>query len=179
MANISVGRKSGFILRGGVRRRETEWFSDVVSENTLAAINTSVLLSVLDAGALALRPFTIVRTRGMVLARSDQTAASETGDLGFGLAVVSDQASAIGVTAVPTPTTDDGSDLWFVYERLIQRYQALDATGFGQTGLVRIIDSRAMRKVVDGQDVVKVAETGPIGGGVTVSSYTRMLVKLH
>ena len=160
-------------------RRANTWFGDTSSENTLAAINTSVLLRSLNATALALRPFTIVRSRGIILCRSDQTAAAETGDLGYGLAVVSDQAVAIGVTAVPTPTTDDTSDLWFVYERMLHRYQALDATGFGEVGVLRVVDSKAMRKVEPGQDVVQVAETGPIGGGQTVSSYVRLLIKLH
>jgi len=39
--------------------------------------------------------------------RSDQFVATEGYEIAIGMAVVSDQALAIGVTAVPTPFTDD------------------------------------------------------------------------
>ena len=77
MANLRTGRKSGFITRGGVSRRETVWFGDVYTNTAVAAANTAVLLSSLNAAALALRPFTIVRTRGQLSIRTDQTAATE------------------------------------------------------------------------------------------------------
>ena len=71
MANINVGRKSGFIVRGGARRRETLWIGDTLIETTIATGTTAVLLSTLNAAALALRPFTVVRTRGAVNISSD------------------------------------------------------------------------------------------------------------
>ena len=54
---------------------------------------------------------------------SDQTTASEGFHAGMGFSVVSDQAFAIGVTAVPTPMSDIDSDLFFVYETLIGRIE--------------------------------------------------------
>ena len=50
------------------------------------------------------------------MVESDQSAATELFIGNLGLAVVSDQATAVGVTAVPTPATDRGSDLWFLIE---------------------------------------------------------------
>ncbi len=112
--------------------------------------------------------------------RSDQTGALEFQDAGFGMAVVSQQASAVGVTAVPTPTTDDDSDLWFVYERMFNTFTFVTGVGFqSNIGIERLIDSKAMRKVDDGNDVIAVVESGSGSAGLTISSHFRFLVKLH
>ena len=182
MANVNLGRKSGFIIRGGARRRETLWFSGVGFSQGLAAPTSVALVASLNAAALALRPFTVIRTRGILRCFSDQQGASETYGASYGTAVVSDQATAIGVTAVPTPTVDNGSDLWYVYEFLIGRFIFADATGLMSVGVERIVDSKAMRKVEDGQDLVQVVE-GPSAGvtasGSTIAGFTRTLIKLH
>ncbi len=171
---INTSRKSGFILRRGVMRRETLWFTGVFASTTLAA-STAVLVSTLNAAALALRPFTVVRTRGVLMIESDQEAANERTRAAFGAAVVSDEASAIGVTAIPTPTTDDGSDLWFVYEAM--PYSMLASNSSPVFSRVDI-DSRAMRKVEDGQDVVTVVEQAAAVGAI-LTNYVRILIKLH
>ena len=90
MANIRIGRKSGFIIRSGGRVRETIWFGAQAFTQTLGVPTTTALVQSLNALALALRPFTIVRTRGSVLVNSDQNAASEDYGASFGEAVVSD-----------------------------------------------------------------------------------------
>ncbi len=182
MPHIRTAGKSGFIRRSGGRVRETLWIGGTAFSQTLVATTTTALVISLNAAALALRPFTIVRTRGIILVNSDQNTASEDYGASFGMAVVSDQAVAIGVTAVPTPTADNPSDLWFVYEFLIGRFVLGTNVGFVDAGRERVIDSRAMRKVEDGQDVVSVVE-GPGAGltanGSVIHAFHRMLVKLH
>ncbi len=182
MPNISTGRKSGFIVRGGVRKRETLWIGGAPFQQALVATTTVALVTSLNAAALAMRPFTIVRTRGQIFVRSDQNTSSEDYGASYGQAVVSEQASAIGVTAVPTPTTDNASDLWFVFEFVIGSIRAATSVGIEEGGWSRIIDSKAMRKVEDGQDVVEVVE-GPGAGiganGSQIAGFTRFLVKLH
>ncbi len=118
MANVNISRKSGFIRRHGVMRRETMWFGGTIVLTTMAAGNNPVLVTTLSAAALALRPFTVVRARGMLYILSDQVTATEQQTAIYGEAVVSDQAVAIGITAVPTPVNDSDSDLWFVYQPL-------------------------------------------------------------
>jgi len=182
MANIHTGRKSGFIMRSGGKRRETLWLGDTGAVTTLAAVNSVVLLSSLNAGALALRPFTVVRTRGTLSVRSDQAGASEAYGAAFGMAVVSDQAAAAGVASVPTPVLDSDSDLWYVYEMLLATIQLGTAVAFGAgAGVQRIIDSKAMRKVEDGQDLVQVIEGagGAAAGGCVIQTFVRTLIKLH
>jgi hypothetical protein len=110
---------------------------------------------------------------------SDQIAASEQAMGAFGVAVVSDQASAIGVTAVPTPITDADSDLWFTFQYGIARL-IFDAGGAIHTApTVYQFDSRAMRKVEQGQDIVSTFENASGTDGLLYLALWRMLVKLH
>ena len=92
--------------------------------------------------------------------------------------MVSDQAVAIGVTAVPTPITDQGSDLWYFYDQVFGRF---GGTAVEEVGVNRIIDSKAMRKIDEGQDLIMVFETP--GSAMSVSHVSviggRFLIKLH
>ena len=178
MARASTSRKSGFVQRGGVMRRESLWVGISHQNTILAAAATAVLTNSANAALLALRPFTIVRTHLNWLVTSDQSAATENFIGSFGAAVVSDQAVAVGVAAVPTPATDQGSDLWFLYATWTGRFE-LVGTSITSDVSPQNIDSKAMRKVEDGQDVVFVAEAGLIGNGCVVHSSGRMLVKTH
>ncbi len=166
-------------MRSGQRRRETLWLSGGLVVTTFSGASQPILLASLNAAALALRPFTVVRTRGYLFARSDQIAAAEAWDISYGQAVVSDQASAIGITAIPTPVVDSDSDLWFVYEQIAGTLQFSTAAGFREVGRDHRIDSKAMRKVEDGQDLVTVGETSSASLGVVLLDSFRQLIKLH
>ncbi len=160
-------------------RRETLWFDSNVIVTTLAAANTAALIASLNAAALALRPFTIVRVRGKLLLQSDQTSVTEGYQVQYGHAVVSDQAASIGVTAVPTPATDSGSDLWHVFETMLGSLRVTTDVGrFIETNIQQF-DSRAMRKVQEGEDCVVVAENSALSLGSTLISFERTLIKLH
>jgi len=180
MANIRRSRAGGFIRGGRRMRRETIWASVPVASNTVA-LGTSLILTGLSAAGLALRPFTVVRVRGLIALRSDQNANSEAQWVSYGHCVVSDQALAIGVTAVPTPVTDAQSDLWFVYEELANAIIVSSATSVLQHTVSKDFDSRAMRKVEEGQDLISVMETPATGitEGVIFRDHFRMLLKLH
>ncbi len=180
MANIRTGRRSGLILRGGRMRRVTLWGDTTSVLQTLATAQTAVLTNSLSAAGLALRPFTVIRVRGRVIVRSDQTAGSEDQSVAVGFAVVSDQASAIGVTAVPTPITDAGSDLWLMYQMVKSAMIIASDTAIAVVGDVEV-DSRAMRKVEEGQDLIAVVESDVSGAtaGLLVGTGYRFLIKLH
>ena len=173
--------RRGHLTRGrgfAGTRRETAWLSLSTVEVTLAGAPTAVLATSLNAAALALRPFTIVRVRGYLHCQSDQAAAPETFGVAQGFAIVSDQAAAIGVTAVPTPVTDKASDLWFLYETLLgATIGDAFAGNMANRGISKEVDSKAMRKVDVGQDFVSVYENEI--NGCVVSFTGRMLVKLH
>lgn len=178
MSNFQRSR----VLPVGVRRgerRKTLWIGGSFVDTQIAAASGSVLVTQLSASALALLPFTIVRTRGFVFFRSDQQAASENPSGSYGVIVVKQQASTIGITAIPTPVTDDTSD-WFAFQAMAARLTFSDATGI-QTpaGIYFPIDSKAMRKVDVGDDVVEVLENSALVGGIQCITYTKLLVKLH
>ena len=179
MARINTSRKSGFILRNGVMRRETLWFGGTVAGTTLASASSAAIVTSLSAGALAQRPFTVVRTRGRLQLQSDQVSVTEPYQCQYGHAVVSDQASAIGITAVPTPDTDNDSDLWYVFETLMGSLRVTTDIGRFIETVDTEIDSKAMRKVEEGQDVITVAEASAVSNGLTLFSFQRTLVKLH
>jgi len=174
-----MARKSGFVRRHGRMVRETNWFSGTLVNSTVAAASTAVLLTSLNAAALALRPFTVIRTRGILQIRSDQTAAAESQQAAYGECVVSDQAQAIGVTAVPTPVTDSGSDLFYVYEWLLNSLEVTTDIGRYIDQPPYRYDSKAMRKVEVGQDMITVWETGAASDGASLTVFSRALIKLH
>ena len=159
-------------------KRLTSWFQFQNNSATMTVTGGTVLFS-LNAAALALRPFTVVRSHFEVMLSSDQAAAIETQFAAFGIAVVSDQASGAGVTALPTPFTDMASDLWFVHRNLMADESNL--TDRTRSSSKFSIDSKAMRKVDIGQDIVVVGEfsSGAGGGGVVLVVAGRMLVKVN
>ncbi len=177
MANIRTAGRSGFIRRDGGRKRDTLWTGALWSENNIAT-GGALLLTTLGATLLPLRPFTVVRVRGMLQVNSDQVASTERQLGAYGMAVVSDQAVAIGITAVPTPMTDIDSDLWFLHQLFASFQTVFSAIGAVEyTGVP--FDSKAMRKVEDGQDLISVVELDTNSDGATFSAVFRMLLKLH
>ncbi len=160
--------------------RKTFWLGGVITNTVLASANTAVLITQLNAAALALRPFTIVRTRGYWGMFSDQTAADEDQHVHVGGIVVTEQASAVGVSAVPTPVTQDFAD-WFLFDGAAQRFEQQSAVGIQPNMLPHryTLDSKAMRKVSENEDIVFVIQNGALGEGSTVVMYTKLLIKLH
>ncbi len=138
--------------------------------------STNTLVAVLNAAALALRPFTIVRTRLVVKLTSDQGAASETPFGAFGAIVVTEQAATAGASSIPNPSTDGDAD-WYVHLPLIHSFTFGDGTGFTEDGVVQSIDSKAMRKVGINKQVAFMFDmnTG-VGGALFVGG--RFMVKL-
>ena len=122
MANIRTARRSGLVLRGGRNIRETRWGSTPTATFAIGTAQGSLILFSLDAAFLALRPFTIVRERINWYCRSDVVTGGELWGAAIGGCVVSDQAVAIGVTAVPTPIIDQSSDLWYFYDENYGRF---------------------------------------------------------
>jgi len=124
-------------------------------------------------------PATIVRTRGTLWVKSDQEAATESPLGAFGMAVVRDEAVAIGVTAIPLPETDSDSDAWFLW--MPWAYSIVrSATGLSTDAMARYdFDSKAMRKVDDADTAVVVMQNSAATHGVNFVTLFRMLVKLH
>jgi len=173
-----VGRliqRSG-VIRGRVGpKRKTDWIASAISPGmTALASGAAVIQQSFASGG---EPFTVVRTRGLFVAKSDQVAASEEPNGAFGMEIVSSPALAAGVASVPTPLTEQPSELWFVWEA----YQAVVdvAAGAGQVLSVVRFDSKAQRKVQSGEQIIVVIENSASGFGIVFSMSFRMLLMLH
>ncbi len=161
-------------------KRASVWLEGKPAITTIATADTASLIFVLTTAEKAMRPFTIVRFLFTLGWKSDQAAASENQQIAMGAAIVSEQASAIGVTAVPTPINDMGSELFFAYTLEFSAVEFISAVGVepGYTHQSKI-DSKAMRKVSEGQDLAVTLETGPGSSGVATVLGGRLLIKLH
>ena len=171
-----VRRRSGLVrLKSD---RAPLWLGLEVDSATISA-NTVVLASTLNASALALRPFTIVRTRLEVLWRSDQVAASEVPHGAVGGIVVSEQAVAAGAASVPDPVGDTDSQ-FFAYQSMIVSFIAgATAVDISPAGQRYTIDSKSMRKVANNEDIAFVVTNSDTAHGALFSVQGRILVKLH
>ncbi len=160
--------------------RTKMWIGAGVGETVISSASIT-LLGTLSAGALLLRPFTILRTRMDILYCSDQVTASETARGGIGSIVVTDTAAGIGVTAIPDPSgvTGDPEADWFVHQMMSTRLGLATSVGFdGAMGVHYVIDSKAMRKVGPDDDVATQFSQDSSTGALLITG-GRRLIQLH
>ncbi len=158
-------------------KRLTQWIGVNLVDFAVPA-STAVLVGSLNAAALALRPFTIVRTRLLAWWSSDQIVAQETPMGAFGAIVASEAAVTAGVGSIPTPIIEPNAD-FFVYQPLIVDFTFITAAGYHpDSGHQYTIDSKAMRKVDIDDDVAFIMEEQNANGALA-GLMGRMLVKLH
>ena len=158
--------------------RSMIWLNAGIALSTVTAGN-AVLLSVMNAAALALRPFMVVRNRMMIWIQSDQTGTTEFVQGAFGQIVVKQQASAAGVASVPSPLAETDAE-WIVYQPFMNLFEFVSGVGVfenGGSGSSYTIDSKAMRKVGINEDLVTVAENRLTGYDIAIEG--RTLIKLH
>ena len=155
--------------------RLTEWLPSAnITIFTQLGGGTFILDQTLTTAEKAKLPFTVTRTVGTIWVASDQFAAPELPFGAMGMMVVSDKASATGATAVPDPITEEGSDEWFTYQSFLGYADA--ANGAPYTGYH--FDSRAQRRVVDGEDIAVVVANARAGQDLRYVLKFRLLVKL-
>ncbi len=170
-------------FRGGVRtgpRRKMLWMSSAVATDEIAlAANTTALVSTLNAAALALRPFTVVRIRGILWVSADTTVASERPFGAYGLITVSDQAASVGATAVPRPYSQSSNE-WILWQPWLASILRGDAVGFTTDNFrPYVFDSKAQRKVSQGEDLATVIENNNASHGVNFVESLRVLIKTN
>ena len=158
-------------------RRLTSWADIPITQASFTAVGGTILLA-LTTAEKAKRPFTIVRTHIELMIATDQLIADEIQLGAFGGCVVSDQASGVGVLAVPTPVVDAGSDLWFLHQVVMNDFTWNSEIGFDANGGQHYhLDSRAMRKVNDDQDVLFIGELAAASQGFLMTVGGRLLIK--
>ncbi len=80
----------------------------------------------------------------------------------FGMIVISSDAAAIGITAIPGPVTDVDNDDWFLWQPVSDSTQA-------------ILDTKAQRIVREGSVIAMVAENAHASTGATIQLALRLL----
>ncbi len=173
----------GLILprRGGATRRKTDW-----QEGPGGSAQTTITgtgKTILGSGFVLLADGnTLVRTRGHVLHYLESSAAISDGFNGaFGIGIVTAQAFAIGVTAMPGPVAELDWDGWLFHQFYTIRGLFVTTPGQSQgPAFIRFdVDSKAMRKV-DENEVIFAMYEGTESGTVTsrIDFDSRILFKL-
>ncbi len=167
--------RSSLVVRGRSSGRLTEWFgsADQTAAQALAA-GSFILSQSLNAAALAKRPFTITRTVGSIWVQSDNEAAAEFPFGAVGAIVVSEKAAVAGAASVPDPITEESSDEWFMYRSFAVASTPIVGRMFAEFAF----DSRAQRKVQDGEQIVWMVANANAGHGLAFVLKFRLLVKL-
>jgi len=155
-------RSRGFgsrTVRAGVPRRQSDWGIGTQTGVDGSAQELTASGSLLATGGVSttLPGLTLVRTRGeCLLFLSNATAANDGFDCAFGIGVVTDEAFAAGIVSIPTPITDEGSDIWLYHRYFslsasspLSGAAAVDRTALSPaTAVFRFtVDSKAMRKL--------------------------------
>ena len=170
-----MARRS-FRTRTAGPRRTSLWIG--LDLSVTIPVSSAVLMGVLNAAALALRPFTVVRTRGLLHILSDQAAVTESPSGAFGMMIASDEATTAGAASLPDPLTNSDAP-WFVWEPLSLQFNFLTSSGFdADAGHQYMVDSKSMRKVGNNEDIVIVGANS-VGNGAIYRFIGRILVKLH
>ncbi len=158
--------------------RSNVWFGMGLAGTVIAS--SATLLLTLNAAALALRPFTVIRTRLAIMFGSDQLVANEGSNGVLSFQVVTEAAAAAGVASIPTPLTETNAD-FFVYKPVAFDFLLNTAVGFNEhrgDAAYHTVDSKAMRKVGQNDDIAVVIQQR-VATGAIVGIEGRMLVKLH
>ena len=167
--------------RQAAPRRKTQWEEgphgdNVAISSTTSSLGTSVV-SVVSIGV------TVVRIRGYF--NGILTLATAVGDGfrgAFGIGIASTAAIAVGSTAVPTPLTELGSDIW-MYHRFFNTHGITATIADGVNAVAARIDfeldTKAMRKL-DDPSFTLYSCLEVIEDGIATANFhwnTRMLVK--
>ncbi len=159
-----------FISRGSPRKRATFWGrSPADTAPTSLAASTAVL----DSTSVPLiQGETIVRVRGAINVSSDQQTVTENQLGAVGFLIASDEAVAVGVGSIPTPYTDQDSDLWFVHRYFANRTVFSSGVGVDFNVMFEYsFDSKAMRKIETGSTLCVVVENGSTTGLLYTLNY--------
>ena len=176
-----MARRSGFRPQRGTKRTVSWGFGPGGSVLTALTGNGQSILG--DGVVLAVEDkATIVRTRGNIEMIQTLGGAGEGFHVAFGIGIVSDQAFTVGATAIPGPISEPGWPGWF-YHRFLDIHSVSSTIGDGVNSSAVVVreevDSKAMRKISDGETMVAMIEVVEVGtASINVFFDCRILVKL-
>ena len=156
------------------RRTDYTWQGSGV-EMTALDISSSSIVTVASANLAA----TVMRCRGRLMGQLDTGGADERVSIVLGLIVADDDQLAAGVSAFPTPAADADAEWIWVGSLLVSSGAEAAVVEDGLFDRISL-DSKAMRRVKQNDNVVLVAETPANGsvdqtGTVDVIGFIRVL----
>ncbi len=173
-----MARQRNFRFSGGSSpRRLTQWIAKTVNFTDFTAAQTLQLMSFSQAELAGFVPCTIIRTVGMLVVSADTNFITNQIYSGaVGSCLVRDDARA--ANAIPDPFDEASDDVWFWHQ-----FFAAVVDDRSDSDLVLsqnfMVDSKAQRKVVDGDAIVFAGQGGGEADGFDVALYIRLLLKLH
>ena len=153
----------------GVRQRK--WWGSLA--DATAAFSGGTLQALMVNNNFGKDPVTVLRILGELLVTfPNQTlVANDAAAITVVIGVVSADAAAVGITAMPDPASDpDYPWLWW-YSTVLRNFNITTETkGMGEMGSSRIrVESQAMRKIAPAENLVVIAEWQDITGVPSVT----------
>ena len=168
-------------VRGSAPKRFTTWGAVQSTEFVVMPASSKIFVASFSAAGLAnLARSTLIRVRGLITIRSDQQVAIEEASGAFGVAVVTETARALGVTALPDPVADAAGDYWQTW----QAWTAPPLMGAVASGspspsqMQYVIDSKGQRKLADLDAIVLMASNIHATHGAEIALQLRFLFLL-
>ena len=176
-----MARRRGFPQAGtrSTPRRLTSWEAGVGGG---APVTESATVTKFLGSALAFSTdgLTLVRTRGEFVANLTAASAAANGYFGaVGIGLATAAAVAVGITAVPTPITEQGWDGWIWWSPIYAFSGRADEVEGGLANQRMVIDTKGMRKVKEEDSLYAAIEITEVGAAsLFVALDCRMLFKL-
>ena len=164
-----------------VRRSQPNrgWSGTIATVEVAIPANSAVLLGSFAAPDNTVE-LTILRSVGFFSIGSDQSSATETQVGAIGMGIVTDNALAVGITAIPDPVTERDADIWFFYRSFGQRFLFKDATGTQHNDLQTYeFDSKAKRILRDDESIAIVIANAHGTHGLAVLFGIRILTMVR
>jgi len=159
--------------RNAVARRQPTTWTRIVTQPVVVAAASKVFLTFLLLNNPGIGE-TIRRTRGRFYVGADVGILEN--QLGaWGGMVVTDIAAAAGAASLPGPITEANDDGWFMWEGFTQ--ESISNTG-GLPAFVYEFDSKAMRRVEEGSQIVFMVENASATFGLSFSAAISVLTSL-
>jgi len=159
------------------KRANRSWAGVISAASTPVGPNTKVLLATFVLSNPNIDE-TVLRTVGSISVATDQSAAGEDQIGAFGLILVTDLAVAAGIASIPDPVTNVADDGWFVFVPIVQHFRFVDASGVLIDSMRYDFDSKAKRRVEEGQAVAVVVANGNASHGFNISVAFRLLSQI-
>jgi len=163
----------GHTVRVGRPRSKKQWFGTSDQGAQAVASGAKAIIQSLNVNT----PSTILRNRGILAITPQAGSADLEIDGAYGIAVVTDVALALGITAIPGPFTESSWTGWMVHQFFHYQLDVTTDVGrVGGTGFSRQyeIDSKAMRKMGDSERMVEIVESR--SGALFCLGHVRTLV---